>query len=106
MRTVALTLALLAASPTPAEQIEMRKHLVRGAAYLLEHDVLNARREFSRPAQAGVADAATAMARTYDIGWLKSHKDNPLLADATMAEAWYAAAKEAEAAAASAEFGP
>jgi hypothetical protein len=101
MKIAALTLALLAASPTPAEQIELRKGLVRGMAYLAAHDALNARRAFARPAQARVAEADVGMGCTYDIRCLRDHNGDPSLADATMADAWYAAAEEDKAAAAS-----
>ena len=100
MKIAALTLALLAATPTPAEQIDLRKGLVRGMAYLAAHDALNARRAFARPAQARVAEADVGMGCTYDIRCLRDHNGDPSLADATMADAWYAAAEEDKAAAA------
>jgi hypothetical protein len=66
----------------------------RGRELLANGDVASARLAFRRAVEAGRADAARALAMTYDPSYLAEHKLWGVVGDRTEARTWYERAKE------------
>jgi TPR repeat protein len=66
----------------------------RGEELLKNGDVSSAQLAFRRVADAGRADAALALATTYDPRYLAEHKILVIVGDETQARTWYQRAKE------------
>ena len=66
----------------------------RGRDLLRNGDVASAQLAFRRLAEAGKADAALALATTYDPRYLLEHNLVGIVGDEAKARAWYRRAKE------------
>ena len=66
----------------------------RGRELLKSGDVASARLVFNRLANAGIADAALALAATYDPRYLAQHNLIGVAGDETRAHYWYQRARE------------
>ena len=66
----------------------------RGRDLLKSGDVASARLVFNRLANAGIADAALALAATYDPRYLAQHNPIGVAGDETKARDWYQRATE------------
>jgi hypothetical protein len=73
---------------------EGAKLMDRGQNLLKSGDVSSARLLFRRLADAGIADAALALATTYDPRYIAKHNLIGIAADETMARDWYDRASE------------
>jgi hypothetical protein len=82
-----------------------RAQMDRGKQLLRENDVAAARLIFKRLAESGVAEAAFAMAQTYDPEFLKTIPTAGLQPDMTKARKWYERAVVMGSAAAATRFG-
>ena len=80
--------AILAMAPEAANLIERGRDLLRSG------DISSARLLFQRLADAGIADAALALAATYDPRYLAQHNFIGVAGDAPKAHAWYQRASE------------
>ncbi len=82
------------AAVKPMDQREATALMERGLELLKDGDVSSAQLAFRRLADAGRADAALALATTYDPRYLAEHKILVIVGDETQARAWYQRAKE------------
>ena len=96
------------ASPAPSAEAvaQAARFLQRGDEYLQTGDIAAARLFYERAARAGIAQAMTALARTYDPNVLRQRGVVGLTADPARAQFWYGKAAEAERAAANAPKQP
>jgi hypothetical protein len=79
---------ILAMAPEAANLMERGRDLLRIG------DIASARLLFQRLANAGLAEAALALAATYDPRYLAQHNFIGVAGDTTMAHAWYQRASE------------
>jgi hypothetical protein len=83
-----------AAPVRPMDQQEAAALMERGRDLLRNGDVALAQLAFRRLAEAGRADAALALAATYDPRYLAEHKVIGIIGDEAKARAWYQRASE------------
>jgi TPR repeat protein len=76
-------------TPTPADAALQAALMRRGEALLQIGDISAARLSFARAATAGNAAAASAIARTYDPGFLGAIGVRGLTGDLATAISWY-----------------
>ena len=79
----------------PIDPQEAAALMERGRDLLRNGDVASAQLVFRRLAEAGKADAALALATTYDPRFLLEHNLVGIVGDEAKARAWYRRAKEA-----------
>jgi len=78
----------------PIDPQEAAALMERGRDLLRNGDVASAQLVFRRLAEAGKADAALALATTYDPRYLLEHNLVGIVGDEAKARAWYRRAKE------------
>jgi hypothetical protein len=83
-----------AAAVKIVDQQEAAALMERGQDLLRNGDVASAQLAFRRLAEAGKADAALALATTYDPRYLVEHNLVGIVGDEATARAWYQRAKE------------
>ena len=83
-----------AAAVKPIDPQEAAALMERGRDLLRNGDVASAQLAFRRLAEAGKADAALALATTYDPRYLVEHNLVGIVGDEAKARAWYRRAKE------------
>jgi TPR repeat protein len=83
-----------AAAVKPIDPQEAAALMERGRDLLRNGDVASAQLVFRRLAEAGKADAALALATTYDPRYLLEHNLVGIVGDEAKARAWYRRAKE------------
>jgi hypothetical protein len=83
-----------AAAVKPIDPQEAAALMERGRDLLRNGDVASAQLAFRRLAEAGKADAALALATTYDPRYLLEHNLVGIVGDEAKARAWYRRAKE------------
>ncbi len=83
-----------AAAVKPIDPQEAAALMERGRDLLRDGDIALAQLAFQRLAEAGKADAALALATTYDPRYLAAHKLVGIIGDEAKARAWYQRAKE------------
>jgi hypothetical protein len=83
-----------AAAVKPIDPQEAAALMERGRDLLRNGDVASAQLVFRRLAEAGKADAALALATTYDPRYLVEHNLVGIVGDEAKARAWYRRAKE------------
>ena len=83
-----------AAAVKPIDPQEAAALMERGRDLLRNGDIASAQLAFRRLAEAGKADAALALATTYDPRYLAEHKHVGIIGDEAKARAWYQRAKE------------
>jgi hypothetical protein len=83
-----------AAAMRPIDPQEAAALMERGRDLLQNGDIALAQLAFRRLAEAGKADAALALAATYDPRYLAEHKYVGIIGDEAKARAWYQRAKE------------
>jgi TPR repeat protein len=66
----------------------------KGQVLMRSGDIASSRLLFQRLANAGIADAALALAATYDPHYLVQHNLIGIVGDETMAHHWYQRASE------------
>ena len=66
----------------------------KGQVLMRSGDIASARLLFQRLANAGIADAALALAATYDLRYLAQHNLIGVAGDETKARSWYQRASE------------
>jgi hypothetical protein len=84
-------------SPAAAKPIDPQEAvalMARGRELLRNGDVASAQLAFQRLAEVGEADAALALATTYDPRYLAEHRLVGIIGDEAKARAWYQRAKE------------
>jgi hypothetical protein len=82
------------AAVKPIDPQEAAALMERGRDLLRNGDVASAQLAFRRLAEAGKADAALALATTYDPRYLVAHNLVGIVGDEAKARAWYQRAKE------------
>jgi TPR repeat protein len=85
---------LSAATTKPLDPQQAAALMERGRELLRNGDIALAQLAFQRLAEAGEADAALALATTYDPRYLAEHKLVGIIGDEAKARAWYQRAKE------------
>src|SRR5579863_9744166 len=83
-----------ASTVKPIDPGEAEMLMQRGRDFLATGDISAARVAFRRLADAGISDAALALAKTYDAYYLASHTVVGVQGDSAMARALYKRAKE------------
>ena len=82
------------AAVKPIDPQEAAALMERGQDLLRNGDIASAQLAFRRLAEAGKADAALALASTYDPRYLAEHKHVGIIGDDAKARAWYQRARE------------
>jgi hypothetical protein len=82
------------ASMTPEDRERATRLLKKGDEQMAEGNIASARLFYERAAERGLAQAAMALAATFDAAELARHKVRGLQADAVQAKRWYERARE------------
>jgi TPR repeat protein len=79
---------------TPEDRERATRLLKKGDEQMEEGNVASARLFYERAAESGLAQAAMALATTFDAAELSRHKVRGLQPDAKQARRWYERARE------------